>query len=400
LAQGRLALQLTAAHYLSLKGYKVTVFEAEDEPGGMLFCAIPSYRLPKETIKNEIAALLDDNITVKCNTALGSEFTIDQLFNEGYKSVLLAMGAHKSRPLGLDNENVKGVFPSIEFLKAFNLQNKELAKGRVGVIGGGNSAIDAARTALRQKEVESVTILYRRTREEMPAFSEEIEAADQEGIKIQTLVSPKKIITTSGYFSGLEFIRNELGDTDSSGRRRPVPIKGTEKVIELDTLIVAISEDSGIDSIGPARSSKIEVTDWNTVKVDGKTLQTSRPGVFAAGDVVTGPNTVIEAIAAGKKTAVMIDHYLRGEQLDQPAELDLPSIYVEPVEVEDEDTTKSGRVETPRASVDWRKRNFAEVEVSLSIEEAMCEAKRCLRCDLEFTQPQEINEPQVLAGGN
>jgi len=122
--------------------------------------------------------------------------------------------------------------------------------------------------------------------------------------------------------------------------------------------------------------------------------------VFAAGDVVTGPNTVIEAIAAGKKTAVMIDHYLRGEQLDQPAELDLPSIYVEPVEVEDEDTTKSGRVETPRASVDWRKRNFAEVEVSLSIEEAMCEAKRCLRCDLEFTQPQEIEEPQVLAGGN
>ncbi len=391
---------LTAAHYLSLKGYKVTVFEAEDEPGGMLFCAIPSYRLPKETIKNEIAALLDDNITVKCNTALGSEFTIDQLFNEGYKSVLLAMGAHKSRPLGLDNENVKGVFPSIEFLKAFNLQNKELAKGRVGVIGGGNSAIDAARTALRQKEVESVTIFYRRTREEMPAFSEEIEAADQEGIKIQTLVSPKKIITTSGYFSGLEFIRNELGDTDSSGRRRPVHIEGTEKVIELDTLIVAISEDSGIDSIGPARSSKIEVTDWNTVKVDGKTLQTSRPGVFAAGDVVTGPNTVIEAIAAGKKTAVMIDHYLRGEQLDQPAELELPHVYVEPLEVEDVEKSEVGRVETPRASVDWRKRNFAEVEVSLSIEEAMCEAKRCLRCDLEFTQPQEIDEPLVIAGGN
>ncbi len=310
------------------------------------------------------------------------------------------MGAHKSRPLGLENENVKGVFPSIEFLKAFNLKNKELAKGRVGVIGGGNSAIDAARTALRQKEVESVTILYRRTREEMPAFSEEIEAADQEGIKIQTLISPKKIITTSGYFSGLEIIRNELGDTDSSGRRRPVPIKGTEKIIELDTLIVAISEDSGIDSIGPARSSKIEVTDWNTVKVDGKTLQTSRPGVFAAGDVVTGPNTVIEAIAAGKKTAAMIDHYLRGEQLDQPAELDLPHIYVEPLEIEDEETSEASRVETPRASVDWRKRNFAEVEVSLSIEEAMCEAKRCLRCDLEFTQPQEKDEPLVIAGGN
>jgi len=234
----------------------------------------------------------------------------------------------------------------------------------------------------------------------MPAFAEEIEAADQEGIKIHTLVSPKKIITTSGYFSGLQFIKNELGDTDSSGRRRPVPLEGTEQVMELDTLIVAISEDSGIDSIGPARSSKIEVTNWNTVKVDGKTLQTSRPGVFAAGDVVTGPNTVIEAIAAGKKTAVMIDHYIKGENLDQPAKLELPRIYIEPIEVEDEDTSQVGRVETPRASVDWRKRNFAEVEVSLSVEEAMCEAKRCLRCDLEFTQPQEIDEPQVIAGEN
>ena len=345
---------------------------------------------------------MNDNITVKCNTALGVDITIDQLFNEGYKSVLLAMGAHKSRPLGLENEDVKGVYPSIEFLKAFNLQNKELAKGRVGVIGGGNSAIDAARTALRQKDVESVTILYRRTREEMPAFAEEIEAAEQEGIKIQTLISPKKIFTTSGYFSGLECYRNELGDTDSSGRRRPIPIEGRTLKIELDTMIVAISEDSGIDSIGPARSSKVEVTNWNTVKVDRKTLQTSRPGVFAAGDVVTGPNTVIEAIAAGKKTAVMIDHYIKGEKLDLPAELDLPNVYVEPVEVEDEDTSQVERVETPRASVDWRKRNFAEVEVSLSVEEARCEARRCLRCDLEFTQPQEIEikEPQVIAGGN
>jgi NADH-quinone oxidoreductase subunit F len=391
---------LTAAHYLSLKGYNVTVFEAEEEPGGMLFCAIPSYRLPKEIIKKEIESLLDGYITLECNTALGRDITIDQLFDKGYKAVLLALGAHKSRPLGLKNENVKGVFPSIEFLKAFNLKNRELAKGRVGVIGGGNSAIDAARTALRQKEVEGVTIFYRRTREEMPAFLEEIEAADQEGIKIQTLVSPKKIITTSGYFSGLQFIKNELGDTDSSGRRRPVPIEGTEEIIELDTLIVAISEDSGIDSIGPARSSKIEVTDWNTVKVDNKTLQTSRPGVFAAGDVVTGPNTVIEAIAAGKKTAVMIDHYLKGEQLDQQAELDLPHVYIEPLEIEDEKTSEIGRVETPRASVDWRKRNFAEVEVSLSIEEAMCEAKRCLRCDLEFTQPKKIDESLVIAGGN
>ena len=160
---------LSTAHYLSLKGYKVSVFEAEDEAGGMLFCAIPAYRLPKETIKKEIASLLDENITLKCNSALGRDFTIDELFDQGYKSVLLAMGAHKSRPLGLEHEDAQGVYPSIEFLKAFNLHDEQLAKGRVGVIGGGNSAIDAARTALRQKDVESVTILYRRTREEMPA---------------------------------------------------------------------------------------------------------------------------------------------------------------------------------------------------------------------------------------
>jgi NADH-quinone oxidoreductase subunit F len=390
---------LTTAHYLSLKGYKVTVFEAEDEPGGMLFCAIPSYRLPRETIKKEIASLLDDNITLKCNTALGNGITIDKLFKEGYKAVLLAMGAHKSKPLGLKDEDAEGVYPSIEFLKAFNLRNEQLAKGRVGVIGGGNSAIDAARTALRQKDVESVTILYRRTREEMPAFAEEIDAADQEGINIQTLVTPTKVITTSGLFSGLECIKNELGDTDASGRRRPVPLKGTEYVIELDTLVVAISEDSGVDSIGPVRSSKIEITDWNTVKVDKYTLLSSRPGVFAAGDVVTGPNTVIEAIAAGKNAAVMIDHYIKGEKLDQPAELNLPQVYIEPLEAEPEDALQAGRVETPRASVEWRKRNFAEVEVTLSVEEARREASRCLRCDLEFTQPQEVEEETVATGG-
>ncbi len=388
---------LTTAHYLSLKGYKVTIFEAEEQPGGMLYCAIPSYRLPKETIKKEIDSLLDENITLHCNTALGRDITIEGLFKDGHKAVMLAMGAHKSRPLGLENENVDGVYPSIEFLKSFNLHNKQLAKGRVGVIGGGNSAIDAARTALRQKDVESVTILYRRTREEMPAFAEEIEAADQEGIDIQTLISPVKVITTSGLFSGLECIKNELGETDSSGRRRPVPLKDTEHIIEFDTLIVAISEDSGVDSIGPVRSSKVEITKWNTVKVDENTLLTSRDGVFAAGDVVTGPNTVIDAIAAGKKAAVMIDKYIKGEELGQMSELKLPEVYIAPFETDD--VLKTGRVETPRASVAWRKRNFAEVEVSLSVEEASCEAKRCLRCDLEFTQPQEIEEELIEAEG-
>ena len=217
---------ITTAHFLSLKGYRVTVFEAEPEPGGMLYCAIPDYRLPRDVIEKEIDSLLDDNITVVCNTSLGDDITVDGLFEDGFSAVLLALGAHKSRPLGLDNEDVPGVYPSIEFLKAFNLRGEQLAKGRVGVIGGGNSAIDAARTALRQRDVESVTILYRRTRAEMPAFEEEVEAAIEEGVTIETLVSPTEIKTTSGLFSHLECVRNRLGEPDSSGRRRPMPYRG------------------------------------------------------------------------------------------------------------------------------------------------------------------------------
>jgi len=386
---------LTTAHYLSLKGCKVTIFEAEDTPGGMLYCAIPSYRLPREVIKREIDCLLDENITLQCNTALGRDISVDGLLEDGYKAVLLALGAHKSKPLRLENENVEGVYPSIEFLKAFNVRGEQLAKGRVGVIGGGNSAIDAARMALRQKGAESVTILYRRTRDEMPAFEEEIEATDQEGITVKTLVTPTRVIAENGHLTGLEFVSNELGDTDSSGRRRPVPIQGTENVIELDTLIVAIGEDSGVDAIGPARLSGVETTRRNTVKADSSTLLTNRPGVFAAGDVVTGPNTVIDAIADGKKAAVMIERYLKNQPMLQPAEPRLPRVYIEPATVDEGEELSTDRAETPRAPAEWRKRNFAEVEVSLSIDEATCEARRCLRCDLEFTQPNKPDAENV-----
>ncbi len=381
---------LTAAHYLSLKGCRVTVFEAESRPGGMLYCAIPAYRLPRDVIEKEIDSLLDENITLKCNTALGRDVTVDGLFEDGYKAVFLAFGAHKSRTLHLENEDVAGVYPSIEFLKVFNLRGEQLARGRVGVVGGGNSAIDAARTALRQKDVSSVTILYRRTRAEMPAFAEEIEAADEEGIDIRTLVTPTKIIAANGRLSGLECVRNELGDVDSSGRRRPVPIKGTEHIVELDTLIVAIGEAPAIDAIAPTHESSIEITKSDTIKIDSGTLLTGRPGVFAGGDVVTGPNTVVEAIADGKKAALMIERYLRNEELAQPAEPRLPRVYIEPVQTDEEGPQQDERAETPRAPAEWRKRNFTEVEVSLSVEEATREACRCLRCDLEFTKPKEV----------
>jgi NADH-quinone oxidoreductase subunit F len=390
---------LTAAHYLSLRGFRITVFEAEERPGGMLFSAIPAYRLPREVIQKEVESLFNQNITLKCNHSLGRDITIDNLFNDGYAAIFIALGAHKSLRLNIAGEDLPGVYPSIQFLKAFNFKGETLAKGQVGVIGGGNSALDAARVALRQKDVRSVTIYYRRTREEMPAFAEEVEAARQEGVKLVTLVSPIRILSTDGRLSGLEFIRNELSGVDSSGRKKPVAVRGSEFQVSLDTLIVAISEGSDTDCVAVASGEKIQTGSAGTVLADHETLLTSRPGVFAGGDVVTGPNTVVDAIAAGKKAAVMIERYVRGEEMRRPHAARLPHVYVEPAAPIEQDLEQAKRAETPRAPVEWRRRGFAEVEMSLSEEEAMREARRCLRCDLEFTRPAKpATEEPALKG--
>jgi NADH-quinone oxidoreductase subunit F len=388
---------LTAAHYLSLRGYTVTVFEADPEPGGMLFSAIPGYRLPREVVRREIASLLDENITVKCNTVLGRDITLDNLLEAGFKAIFVALGAHKSLQLGLPGEDAEGVVPSIRFLKAFNLRNEELGRGRVGVIGGGNSAVDAARAALRQKNVTGVTIYYRRTMKEMPAFAEEIEAALEEGVKIEPLKSPTRILTEDGRLHGIECISNRLGEIDSSGRRSPVPVPGSEQFVPLDTLIVAISEGSDTDCISVAGANRVETTRQGTVKVDPETLLTNRPGVFAGGDVVTGPNTVVDAIAAGKRAAVMIDRYLRGEQLKQPSKARLPDVYIEPV-APPSDGAPADRVTTPRLSCQARRQSFEEVEMVLSVASAQREAQRCLRCDLTFTESKKREASLVGAG--
>ena len=389
---------MTAAHYLSLRGFKVTVFEAEERPGGMLFSAIPAYRLPREVIQKEVESLLNPNITLKCSHELGKDVTVDGLFKEGYRAIFVALGAHKSLRLNIEGEDLPGVLPSIQFLKAFNFKGESLARGHVGIIGGGNSALDAARVALRQKDVKSVTIYYRRTREEMPAFAEEVEAAMQEGVRLETLVAPMKIVADSGRLAAVEFIRNELGGVDASGRRRPVPIQGSEFRAALDTLIVAISEGSDTDCISVASAEKIKTTMAGTVVVDSETLVTSRPAVFAGGDVVTGPNTVVDAIAAGKKAAVMIERYVQGTEMRQPHLPARPSIYVQPAAGPAEELTAARRADTPRAPVEWRRRGFAEVEMSLSEDEAIREARRCLRCDLEFTRPKSTTEEAVLKG--
>jgi len=384
---------LTAAHYLSLDGYKATVFEADQQPGGMLISGIPAYRLPRDVLREEIASLVDENVTLECGAALGRDFTIDDLLGKGYKAVLLAMGAHRSRRLNIEGEDREGVYPSIEFLKAFNLHGKQLAKGRVGVIGGGNSAVDAARTALRQEGVESVTIFYRRTRHEMPALAEEVDSALQEGVRLETLVSPTRVLSGEGRLSGIECVRNRLGELDSSGRRRPVPLRGTEFSVPLDTLIAAIGEEPDIDYI---RAMGLELTEGGTLRVAPETLATGRPGVFAAGDVVTGPNTVVDAIAAGKKAAVMIARYLRGGEMHQPAVAKLPSVYVKPCVLSEEERSETRRVQTPASPVESRKHSLSEVELCLSEKDAVRESRRCLRCDLEFTEPKENQLPSRM----
>jgi len=378
---------LTAAHYLSLKGYSATIFEKDAEPGGMLISGIPPYRLPREVLKKEIDALLDENITLRCNEALGRDFTIDGLFDEGYKAVFLAMGAHKSRRLGIENEDAGGVYTAIHYLKKYNLYGKNSAKGHVCVIGGGNSAIDAARTALRQEGVDNVTVIYRRTRGEMPAIPKEVEAALAEGVTFKFLTSPVEIITKNGCVSGIRCIENKLGEVDASGRRSPVPAPDSEHTIKADTLIVAIGEqpDTGmLDSFGFALVG-------DRLTVNGDTMETSKAGVFAGGDVVTGPYTVIDAIAAGSRATVMIDRYIQGEPLLQPESQSLPGVYIAPPASSESESGKTVRTEPPAADVAIRRKTFDEIEGTYSAEDARAEAARCRRCDLHYVQKPQNN---------
>jgi len=384
---------LTAAHYLSLDGYTVTVFEADSEPGGMLISGIPEYRLPRDVLRKEIASLIDGNITVRCRKMLGRDFTIDGLFDEGYRAVFLALGAHKSRQLGVAGEDLAGVSPAIEFLKAFNICGKEQAAGRVGVIGGGNSAVDAARVALRQKGVNGVTVYYRRTREDMPALTEEVDAAIEEGIELETLVTPTRILAHGLHVSGIECLRNSLGSVDPTGRRRPVPTPGSEFTVPLDTLIVTIGDEPSIDYL---RATGIAIGGDGRLLADPETLATSREGVFAGGDVVTGPNTVVNAIAHGRVAATVIGRYLRGEALKQASPIRRPAVYVAPPKKQP-GSSETPRAESPSLPVELRRHRLSEVQLSLSPDAAAREASRCLRCDLEFTRPG-TDEELVAAG--
>jgi NADH-quinone oxidoreductase subunit F len=372
---------LTAGYYLSQKGYDVTIFESLPVTGGMLSVAIPEYRLPREVLEFDTDSIKNAGVDIRTNVALGKDISIDGLFEQGYKAIFIAIGAHKSMKLRIPDEDAAGVIDSIEFLKAVNLGNEVKVGKRVGIIGGGNSAVDAARVANRLPDTEKVSIIYRRTRAEMPAFKEEVDEAIEEGIDIQFLSAPTKVVTQDGKLKAIECIKMKLGDIDKSGRRRPVPIEGSEFTIELDTLIPAISEQPDVSFL--TEKDGLQISDWGTLMADEETLATNREGVFAGGDAVTGPGTVVEAISAGKLVAQSIDKYLKGESLTREYKITRPSVYIEPVELTEEELLEANRPPMPALPVEKRAKNFEEVALGFTEEMAIKEARRCLRCDLE-----------------
>jgi NADH-quinone oxidoreductase subunit F len=319
-------------------------------------------------------------VEIQCNKKLGRDFTIDDLKKQGYKAVFLATGAYRSLPLSIAGEDAKGVMKSIEFLTEVNVNGGKTIGKRVVVVGGGNSAVDAARVAWRLPGCEKVTIIYRRTRAEMPAFKEEVDAAIEEGIEIHFLANPIKVHVDQGRIKAVDCIRMKLGDFDASGRRRPVPIEGSEFRVEADTLITAIGERPDTSYIGA--NDGLGFTSWDSIKADEETLIAAASGVFAGGDAVTGPNTVIEAIAAGQRAAESIQRWMDGVSLERTYEVTKPYMRVDAVSVPEDEMSNARRVHPKEVPVPGRVGSFSEIVSVMTAEEAMKEARRCLRCDL------------------
>jgi NADPH-dependent glutamate synthase beta subunit-like oxidoreductase len=297
---------LTVAYELARKGHKVTVFEALSEPGGMLRKCIPEYRLPKQVLAKDVQFIKDLGVEIKTGVTVGKDLSFDDLSKEGFEAIFIGSGAHKSQKLKIEGGDLRGVVHALSFLWSANCGEKTEIGKNVVVIGGGNVAMDAAKTALRLG-AEKVTILYRRSREEMPANPWELKEAEDEGVKIEFLVAPKKILGENGKVSAVECVRMQLGEPDESGRRKPMPIEGSEFTRETDMVILAIGEAPDLEFL----PKEIELNEDGTVWINPVTMETSLQGVFAGGDAVTGPATVIEAIRAGKCAAESIENYLK-----------------------------------------------------------------------------------------
>jgi len=359
---------LTAAYYLAkVGGHAVTVFEALPKAGGMMRVGIPDYRLPKNALDADIDAIKAVGVDIKTNTKIGS---LDTLLKEGYDATLLAIGAHKGAEMGIEGEESARVIDGVTFLKDVNLGKKIRLGARVAVIGGGNVAVDAARTALRLGAKE-VTIIYRRSQAEVPADKSEIQEALNEGVKAEFLATPTKAMTEKGVVK-LECIRMQLGAVDETGRPRPEPVAGSEFTVEVESVIVAIGEAPEIP-----RRFRLAATAQGTLAVDSETLATDRDGVFACGDGVRGPTSIIEAIAAGRKAAMSIDEYLGGSGVID--EVIAPSEEVP--EIAPSGEAGNARPQIALLPVEQRLDGFAGVELTMDEGTALAEARRCLSCD-------------------
>ena len=369
---------LAAARALALRGYGVTVFEELPHLGGMLRYGIPEYRLPRDVLEREIDDIRDLGVQFRTNTRVGKDISCEALRKE-YDALYLAIGAHQSQRLGIAGEDLKGVYGGVEFLRQVNLGNGVEVGSRVAVIGGGNSAIDAARSALR-RGAQEVMILYRRLRQDMPAQAEEVAAAEHEGVRMHFLVAPLEAIGVKGKVMAVRCQRMRLGAFDASGRRRPEPIEGAEFALDVDMIIAAIGQVPDCSFL----PKDIAITKGNTIEINrgGETMTPARK-VFAGGDAVTGPATVIEAIAAGQKAAREIDATIRTENEEPPYQgseeelIDIPQTI-------DEEVQEQPQTLMPEMDERERIGSFAEVEMGYTAEGARQESTRCLRCDMEL----------------
>ncbi|MFC2035543.1 NAD(P)-binding protein [Chloroflexota bacterium] len=362
---------LSCAYQLARRGYPITVFEAFDKAGGMLRWGIPGYRLPKDILDGEIAAILNLGIEIKYNTRVGDKLSFDDLQKE-YKAVYVAIGAHQGIKLGIPSEDAPNVFTGVDFLNKVNAGEKVDVGQKVAVIGGGNSTIDAARVSLRLGA--NVSILYRRTRKEMPAIEHEIVAAEEEGINFEFLTAPVEILKNGDKVTGVKCIRMELGEPDASGRPRPIPVEGSEFNVETDTLITAISQKPDFEGLERVKSED----GW--ISINEKN-QTSLDGVFAGGDVTNRLGLVSEAIGLGRKAAESIDAYLRGVVPDEV--IALPVIAASAVKPEYFETQP--RHEEPSLGVSERVNNFTVITSALEETQIISETKRCFSCGQCFS---------------
>jgi putative selenate reductase YgfK subunit len=371
---------MTAAYYLAMKGYRVTIIEALSVPGGMMMVGIPRYRLPREVIDREVAMIQDLGVEFRFNTRLGKDVTFDQIKEEGFEALLIGIGAHGAVKLLIPGEeDFPQVFSAVDFLRDVALGDRHMPGKKVAVIGAGNVAIDAARTCIRLG-CEEVTVVYRRTRSEMPAHEEEVAQAEEEGVQFSFLTVPVEIRGTDGQVTSLHCLRAKLGEPDEQGRRRPVHIEGSDHYLAVDAVISAVGQSvdgSGLGSVGALKWSKRSTVTVNTV-----TMETSIKGVFAAGDMVSGPATVVEAIGGGKRAAEAIDRYLRG--IPQPTMPPVPirRRRLECIEVPAPTKMILSRPSMPHLGMDRRRITFQQVELGYPENAVREEARRCLRCDI------------------